>query len=80
MATITLNYNAKDALINSIINSALLAGATQVPEKDITKAQKNDIGKQYERLFGKKKTYSESEVFVFNSMRNAAKILEKYEN
>jgi len=30
MATVTLNYDGSDALIKSILNSAILAGATQV--------------------------------------------------
>jgi len=30
MATLTLNYDSKNALIKSILHSAILAGATQV--------------------------------------------------
>jgi virulence-associated protein VapD len=33
MATITLSYNAKNELINSILNAAILAGASVVKEK-----------------------------------------------
>jgi hypothetical protein len=30
MATITLNYDSRNTLVKSILNSAILAGATQV--------------------------------------------------
>ena len=33
MATLTLNYDGRNALIKSILNSAILAGATQVAAK-----------------------------------------------
>ena len=33
MATLTLNYDGKNALIKSILNSAILAGATEVGSK-----------------------------------------------
>jgi len=76
MATITLNYNARNVLINSIINTALLAGARQVPDKKPV-SKKNNVAEQYARLFGSKKQYTDNEIFVFNSMRNTQKILER---
>ena len=36
MATLTLNYDDKNALIKSILHSAILAGATQVAAKKIS--------------------------------------------
>jgi hypothetical protein len=33
MATVTINYDGRNALIKSILRSALLAGATQVATK-----------------------------------------------
>jgi hypothetical protein len=34
MATLTLNYDGKNALIKSILKSAILAGATEVATKE----------------------------------------------
>ena len=36
MATITLNYDGRNALIKNILNSAILAGATQVATKKMS--------------------------------------------
>ena len=36
MATVTLNYNSKNALVKSIIHSAILAGATPVAAKKLS--------------------------------------------
>ena len=38
------------------------------------------VKKQYSNVLGKKEVYSDNEIFVFNAMRNAQKILERYEN
>ena len=38
----------------------------------------NPIEKQYNQIFGKKEVYSNNEIFVFNAIRNAQKILERY--
>ena len=56
----------------------------QVKEKVLSarpkKRQFNSIEKQYNQIFGKKDVYTDNEIFVFNAMRNAQKILERYEN
>jgi hypothetical protein len=44
------------------------------------KRESNSIEKQYNRVLGKKEAYSDNEIFVFNAMRSAQKILESYEN
>ena len=44
------------------------------------KRESISVEKQYNHVFGKKKVYSDNEIFVFNAMRNAQKILERYEN
>jgi len=36
----------------------------------------NNIKSQYELFFGKKELYNDNEIFVFNSLRNAQKILD----
>ena len=36
MATVTLNYDGKNALIKSILHAAILAGATQVATKKLS--------------------------------------------
>ncbi|GHT76908.1 hypothetical protein AGMMS50262_16510 [Bacteroidia bacterium] len=83
MATITLNYNARNSLINSIIGSAILAGAkvSKATSLNVKGAvQKRDffdqpVAKQYEYFFGKKKEYTENEVFAYNSILNVNKIV-----
>lgn len=82
MATMTLNYDARDTLINSILKSAILAGAkiksTSLSVKNTAKERDffaQPVGKQYEYFFGKKKKYTENEVFAYNSILNANKIL-----
>ena len=44
------------------------------------KKESNPIEKQYNRIFGKKEVYTDNEIFVFNAMRSAQKILDRYEN
>jgi hypothetical protein len=82
MATMTLNYDAQNTLINSILKSAILAGAkiksTSLSVKNTAKERDffaQPVGKQYEYFFGKKKKYTENEVFAYNSILNANKIL-----
>ena len=71
MATITLEYNARNQMLKQIITLAIMAGAK--PVGIVT----DSIAKQYERMFGKKKEYTDNEIFVFNSMRNVQQILER---
>ena len=56
----------------------------QVKEKKITVHSKkralNSVEKQYNQIFGKKDIYTDNEIFVFNAIRNAQKILERYED
>ena len=40
----------------------------------------NSIERQYNQVLGKKDTYSDNEIFVFNAIRNAQKILERYKD
>jgi hypothetical protein len=40
----------------------------------------NTVKKRYESMFGKKDTYTDNEIFVFNSMRNVLRILDHDEN
>ena len=84
MQTIILQYDSHNALIESILNSAILAGAKVVePEKKPKEVSSNgDILTAYQKMFGKRKDnkYTENEIFVFNSMLNVQKILERYED
>jgi len=50
-----------------------------VPDRP-KKREPASVEKQYNQIFGKKDRYSDNEVFVFNAMRSAQKILERYEN
>ena len=81
MQTLTLQYDASNALIKSILKSAILAGAKVVePEKKVQGS--SDVLAAYQRIFGQRKDnkYTDNEVFVFNSLLNTQKILEKYED
>jgi len=40
----------------------------------------NSVKKQYNHIFGNKEVYTDNEIFVFNAIRNAQKILERDEN
>jgi isocitrate dehydrogenase len=82
MQTITLRYNTQNALIKSILDVAIQAGAELVkPKKQtVTLVENDDILKLYQKMFGKRKDnkYTENEVFLFNSKLNASKSFAKY--
>ena len=82
MATITLNYNAHNAQINELIEAVISAEATVIDTNKKVATEENETLKAYQKMFGKRKDnkYTDNEVFVFNSMRNAASILERYES
>jgi len=44
------------------------------------KSAANLIEKQYNHVLGKKNVYTDNEIFVFNAMRSAQKVLERYED
>jgi hypothetical protein len=52
----------------------------QTHENVLSVAPTNTITKQYNQIFGKKEVYTENEIFVFNAIRNAQKVLERDEN
>ncbi|MDR2840156.1 MAG: hypothetical protein LBV75_02665 [Paludibacter sp.] len=77
MATITLNYDARNSFAKSLINAILLSDAFTVGK---SKTRKNVSDKKLETLqslFPKKKNYSEAEFLAFNSMYNMAEIIER---
>ena len=76
MATLTLKYNPRNSQINSLIEAIVSAGAQIVDTKE------TETLKAYQQMFGKRKNdeYTDNEVFVFNSMRGLAPILERYED
>jgi hypothetical protein len=82
MATITLNYNARNSQINKLIEAILTAGAKIAEPQKTVSIEKNETLKAYQKMFGKRKDnkYTDNEIFVFNSMRNVAPILERYED
>ena len=82
MATITFNYNAHNSQINQLIEAIVSAGAKVVDTKKTVSAKKNETLKTYQKMFGKRKDdkYTDNEIFVFNSMRNIASVLERYED
>ncbi|MDR0871843.1 MAG: hypothetical protein LBN27_00040 [Prevotellaceae bacterium] len=50
MTTITLSYNAQNVLLNSIIQTALLAGAKQVQERQLTPFEQSLEDIKYGRI------------------------------
>lgn len=53
---------------------------TKKTDNPIKNIDKSLIEKQYQSIFGKKDSYTENEVFVFNSIYNVQKILERDKN
>ena len=82
MATITLTYNARNTLIKQLIGAMLTAGAKIVGNKEKTAPEGDKILSEYQKLFGKREDnkYTDNEIFVYNSQRNLAQILERYED
>ncbi|MCL2650459.1 MAG: hypothetical protein FWD60_05445 [Candidatus Azobacteroides sp.] len=82
MQTITLKYDAQNALITSMLDAAVLAGAVIVVPKKRTETsiEDKDVLKLYQKMFGKRKDnkYTENEIFLFNSKLNASKSFAKY--
>jgi len=82
MQTVTLQYRDDNALMASILHTAVLAGAKVVESKKEEKilTDNTDVLSAYQKMFGKRKNnkYTENEIFIFNSKLNAANILTKY--
>ena len=75
MQTITLQYEDNNALMASILHTAILAGAKLIEpaEKEKTLPDNADVLEAYQKMFGKRKDnkYTENEIFIFNSKLNA---------
>jgi len=82
MATITLTYDARNSQIRQLIDVMLTAGAKIVENQEKMTSEKDEVLVEYQKMFGKRKNnkYTENEIFVYNSQRNLAKILERYED
>ena len=82
MATIALNYNAHNSQINELIEAVTSAEATIIDTNKKVATEENETLKAYQKMFGKRKDdkCTDNEVLAFNSMRNAASILERYES
>ena len=82
MQTVMLQYEDNNTLMESILNSAILAGAKVIEstEKEITLPDDLDVLSAYQKMFGKRKDnkYTENEIFIFNSKLNAAQCFAKY--
>jgi len=68
MATITLNYDARNAFARDFINLALSSKVFSVEDKKLKTLQKQ---------FPQKNNYTDAEVLVFNSMYNMSDIVAK---
>jgi len=82
MATLTLNYNARNSLANQMANTTLCTCAKVVAPKREHVTDNKEVLKAYQKMFGKRNDnkYSDNEIFVFNSQRNLSQILERYED
>jgi len=82
MQTITLQYKEDNALMASILHTAILAGAKMIEPKKKEKilVDNDDVLDAYQKMFGKRKNnrYTENEIFIFNSKLNAANTFAKY--
>ena len=82
MATITLQYDDNNALMASILHTAILAGAKMIEPAEKEKTLPDDavVLSAYQKMFGKRQDnkYTENEIFIFNSKLNAAKSFAKY--
>ena len=83
MTTVTIKYDGRNALIESILNSAVLAGATIdkiIAPKAKAIPQANDFNIIAQHLFGERKSgkYTDNELFLINSKLNASKNFSKY--
>jgi len=82
MQTVTLQYREDNALMASILHTAILAGAKVIEPKKKEKISLDnaDVLSAYQKMFGKRKNnkYTETEIFIFNSKLNAANTLAKY--
>jgi len=82
MQTVTLQYKNGNALMASILHTAILAGAKVIEptKKEKTLSENADILAAYQKMFGKRQDnkYTENEIFIFNSKLNAAKSFAKY--
>ena len=80
MATLTLQYDARNSLLNTLVNAMLQAGAKIVEPKTKTLSQADDFDIVAQYLFGKRENgkYTEKELFLINSKINASKCFAKY--
>ena len=82
MQTITLQYKEGNALMGSILHTAILAGAKVIEQgkKEKVLLDNADVLSAYQKMFGKRKNnkYTETEIFIFNSKLNTANTLAKY--
>ena len=80
MATLTLQYDVRSSLLNTLIDAILQAGAKIVEPKAKAVSQTNDFDIVAHHLFGDRKNgkYTEKELFLINSKINASKCFAKY--
>ena len=80
MTTVTLQYDARSSLMKQLLDVFLTAGAKLVEPKAKVSSKKDETLEGYQKLFGKREgnQYTDNEIFVYNSQRHIAPILEKY--
>jgi len=80
MATLTLQYDARSSLLNTLVDAILQAGAKIIDPQEKVLSEKEKVLLAYQEMFGKRKgnKYTENEIFIFNSKLNAANTVAKY--
>ena len=80
MTTLTIQYDARNSRLNTLIDEIIQAGARILEPRTKTLTEKDKVLAAYQKMFGKRRgnKYTDNEIFIFNSKLNAAQTIAKY--
>jgi len=80
MTTLTIQYDARNSRLNTLIDEIIQAGAKILEPRTKTLTEKDKVLAAYQKMFGKRRgnKYTDNEIFIFNSKLNAANTIAKY--
>ncbi|MCL2328851.1 MAG: hypothetical protein FWC39_10135 [Bacteroidetes bacterium] len=80
MTTLTIQYDARNSRLNTLIDEIIQAGARILEPRTKTLTEKDKVLAAYQKMFGKRRgnKYTDNEIFIFNSKLNAANTIAKY--